>query len=110
EDAAARVGLHRVAQREAVRRAEGEGAARGRFQEAAVVDVAGRAEPLAYLRGLGRGEEGCGHRCDPPVARPRQRRYQSRICSPVQMTTSDRLATCSKMRRTWRARWGAPIR
>jgi hypothetical protein len=50
EDAAARVGLHRVAKREAERRREGEGLPRGRLERGAVVDVARRAEAPTHLR------------------------------------------------------------
>ncbi len=49
EHAAARVGLHRVAQREAERRGEGERPPRRRLERGAVVDVARRAEALADL-------------------------------------------------------------
>ena len=51
QDAAARVGLHRVAQREAEGRREGERLPRRRLERGAIVDVAGRAEALAHLGG-----------------------------------------------------------
>ncbi len=51
EDAAARVGLHRVAHGEAERRREGQRLPRRRLERGAIVDVAGRAEALAHQGG-----------------------------------------------------------
>ena len=60
QDAEARVGLHRVAQREAERRRERQRLAGGGLERRAVVDVAGRAEALAHLGGAGGRELSAG--------------------------------------------------
>jgi hypothetical protein len=58
QDAPARVGLHRVPDSEAVRRAEAEQLARSGLQRGRIIDVARRAEALAHARGLLRGQQG----------------------------------------------------
>src|SRR5262249_29118476 len=61
EDAAARIGLHRVAKREPERRGELERAARGRLEAGAIVAVARRAEAGAPLCGLRKSQGLTGH-------------------------------------------------
>ena len=56
EDAVVRIGLHGVAEGEAVRRGKGEGLARRRLEPGAVVDVARGAEALSHEGGDLRGE------------------------------------------------------
>jgi hypothetical protein len=57
QDGAARIGLHGVAQGEAERRREREGAPCGGLEAPSIVDVARRAEALAHVGGLGGAQE-----------------------------------------------------
>jgi hypothetical protein len=62
QDGAARVRLHRVAEREAEGVREGERGARGGLERRAIVDVAGCAEPLTDGRRVGSCQEHRGQR------------------------------------------------
>ena len=73
EHAAARVGLHRVAKREAERRREGQRLPRRRLERGALVHVARRAEALAHLGGAPADRPRRAHRTPVLTARPRRR-------------------------------------
>ena len=79
EDAVVRIGLHGVAQSEAVRRGKGEGLARRRLEPSAVVDVARGAEALSDEGGDLGGE---------PSGPARRARAAHQLSSFVGFTTS----------------------